>query len=45
MMKSSYERRPTGMKRLKYGMVGGGIGAYIGDTHRHGAEMDGLAEL
>ena len=33
------------MKRLKYGMVGGGIGAYIGDTHRHGAEMDGLAEL
>jgi len=33
------------MKRLKYGMVGGAVGAYIGDTHRHAAQMDNLAEL
>lgn len=33
------------MKRLKYGMVGGGLGAYIGDAHRHGAYLDGLTEL
>lgn len=33
------------MKRLKYGMVGGGLGAYIGCCHRHGARMDDLCEL
>ena len=33
------------MERLKYGMVGGGLGSYIGDVHRHAAQMDDLAEL
>ena len=33
------------MERLRYGMVGGAVGAYIGDTHRYGAQMDHLAEL
>lgn len=33
------------MEKLRYGMVGGGPDAYIGETHRHGAVMDHLAEL
>lgn len=33
------------MKKLRYGMVGGGIGAYIGDAHRVGAWLDNLTEL
>lgn len=33
------------MRKLRYGMVGGALGAYIGDTHRYGAQMDHLAEL
>ncbi|WP_420633546.1 Gfo/Idh/MocA family protein [Candidatus Palauibacter sp.] len=32
-------------RRLTYGMVGGGPGAFIGDVHRMAAELDGLAEL
>ena len=32
-------------KVLRYGMVGGGIGAFIGAVHRTGAEFDGLSEL
>lgn len=31
--------------RLKYGMVGGGQGAFIGDVHRKAVAMDGKAEL
>ena len=31
--------------RLKYGMVGGGKGAFIGGVHRKAIAMDGLAEL
>ena len=31
--------------KLKFGMVGGGNGAFIGNVHRHGALMDDLAEL
>jgi predicted dehydrogenase len=31
--------------RLKYGMVGGGKGAFIGDVHRKAIAMDGKAEL
>lgn len=31
--------------RLKYGMVGGGKGAFIGNVHRKAIAMDGLAEL
>jgi predicted dehydrogenase len=31
--------------KLKFGMVGGGNGAFIGDVHRHGAIMDNLAVL
>lgn len=30
---------------LRFGMVGGGNGAFIGDVHRHGAIMDDLAVL
>ena len=32
-------------KKLRYGMVGGGKGAFIGDVHRKAIAMDGLAEL
>jgi len=31
--------------RLRYGMIGGGPGAFIGDVHRKAIAMDGLAEL
>jgi predicted dehydrogenase len=31
--------------RLRYGMVGGGPGAFIGDVHRKSIALDGLAEL
>ena len=29
------------MTKLKMGMVGGGIGAFIGEVHRKAARMDG----
>jgi len=32
-------------KVLKYGMVGGGEGAFIGDAHRKSINLDGKAEL
>ena len=32
-------------KKLKMGMVGGGIGAFIGAVHRHAAALDGNIEL
>ena len=31
--------------RLKYGMAGGGEGAFIGDVHRKSIALDGKAEL
>ena len=31
--------------RLRYAMIGGGPGAFIGAVHRRAAEFDGLAEL
>ncbi len=31
--------------RLRYGMIGGGRGAFIGDVHRKALAMDGKAEL
>jgi predicted dehydrogenase len=31
--------------KLKFGLVGGGYGAFIGQVHRIAAELDGLAEL
>ena len=31
--------------KLKYGMVGGGHGAFIGDVHRKAINLDGLAEI
>jgi predicted dehydrogenase len=34
----------TGVK-LRYGMVGGGQGAFIGDVHRKSIALDGLAEI
>ncbi|MGM9612232.1 MAG: Gfo/Idh/MocA family protein, partial [Butyricicoccus sp.] len=33
------------MKLLRFGMVGGGPGSFIGDAHRRGAQMDDLAEM
>jgi len=35
----------TKVARLKYGMVGGGKGAFIGDVHRKSIAMDGKAEI
>ncbi|HVE77260.1 MAG TPA: Gfo/Idh/MocA family oxidoreductase [Gemmatimonadaceae bacterium] len=32
-------------RRLRYGMVGGGPGAFIGAVHRRAVTLDGLAEL
>ncbi len=31
--------------KLKYGMIGGGEGAFIGDIHRKAIGFDGKAEL
>ena len=31
--------------KLRYGMIGGGPGAFIGDVHRKAIAMDGLAEI
>lgn len=33
------------MRRLTYGMVGGGLGAFIGEVHRKAIALDGTAEL
>lgn len=33
------------MEKLRYGMVGGGPGAFIGDAHRKAISLDGTAEL
>ncbi len=33
------------MKKLQFGMIGGGNGAFIGNVHRKAAQMDDLAEL
>ena len=35
---------PLGRK-IRYGMVGGGPGAFIGDVHRKAAALDGQIEL
>ncbi|NLD58304.1 MAG: Gfo/Idh/MocA family oxidoreductase [Clostridiales bacterium] len=32
-------------RKLHYGMVGGGPGAFIGDAHRRSINLDGMAEL
>jgi predicted dehydrogenase len=37
--------RATLGRRLRYGMVGGGPGAFIGIVHRRAAALDGYAEL
>ena len=33
------------MKKLRYGMVGGGPGSFIGDAHRKAINIDAMAEL
>ena len=33
------------MEKLRFGMIGGGEGSFIGDVHRRGAELDDLAVL
>lgn len=35
----------SAVAKLRYGMVGGGQGAFIGDVHRKSIALDGLAEL
>ena len=35
----------NGLTKLRFGLVGGGEGAFIGQVHRLAAEMDGLATL
>ena len=32
-------------RKLRYGMVGGGSGGFIGDAHRRSINLDGKAEL
>ena len=32
-------------RRLRYGMIGGGPGAFIGEVHRQAAALDGETEL
>ena len=34
-----------GSPKLRYGMIGGGQGAFIGDVHRKAVAMDGKAEI
>jgi predicted dehydrogenase len=43
MIEGSVDSNITG--KLRYGMVGGGQGAFIGDVHRKSIALDGLAEL
>lgn len=38
-------QEPNKKFKLKYGMVGGGQGAFIGDVHRKAVAIDGKAEL
>ena len=33
------------MRKLRMGMIGGGIASFIGDVHRKGAVIDGKIEL
>ncbi len=43
MIEGSMETQAA--RKLRYGMVGGGKGAFIGDVHRRAIALDGLAEL
>jgi predicted dehydrogenase len=42
---SQTKKQNINPKKLTYGMVGGGEGAFIGDVHRKAIAMDGKAEL
>lgn len=43
MIEGSSDSKSTGT--LRYGMVGGGQGAFIGDVHRRAIGLDGLARI
>ncbi|MDR2019723.1 MAG: Gfo/Idh/MocA family oxidoreductase [Treponema sp.] len=43
MIEGSADLKVSG--KLRYGMVGGGQGAFIGDVHRKSIALDGLAEI
>jgi predicted dehydrogenase len=43
MIEASAEYVPAG--KLRYGMIGGGPGSFIGDVHRQAIRLDGLGEL
>lgn len=40
-----FMKRGMHMKKLNYGMVGGGPGSFIGDAHRRAINLDGQAQL
>ena len=44
-IRSELERRTCEMKKLNYGMVGGGPGSFIGDAHRKSINIDAMAQL
>jgi predicted dehydrogenase len=43
MIESNAQQKAS--NKLRYGMVGGGQGAFIGDVHRRAIGLDGLAEI
>jgi predicted dehydrogenase len=43
MIEQSADAQPV--VKLRYGMVGGGQGAFIGDVHRKAIALDGMAEI
>ncbi|MDR0877338.1 MAG: Gfo/Idh/MocA family oxidoreductase [Treponema sp.] len=43
MIESSADAKPV--VKLRYGMIGGGQGSFIGDVHRKSIALDGLAEI
>jgi predicted dehydrogenase len=43
MIEQSADVKPS--VKLKYGMVGGGQGSFIGDVHRKSIALDGMAEI
>ena len=45
MIEGQQQQAAAPFRKLRYGMVGGGPGSFIGAVHRRAAELDGLAEI
>jgi predicted dehydrogenase len=45
MIEGTRENGNGNGKKLRYGMIGGGPGAFIGEVHRKAIGLDGMAEL